>query len=134
MRGCLYTPTLPRYQWESAALLKARAWKGETDLAKVPPPPGPADHSPGNPDQGQELAVLYAAYGNGGNYADATAKVQRAVKGATVDANPDQLGLPDVAFGRHKAFVIVYRSGGRILLSITPQEGIAHLGPAPMKP
>jgi hypothetical protein len=107
---------------------------GETDVAKVPPAPGPPDPPPGKPGPGQDLAVLRAAYGNEGSYADVTAKVQTAVKGATVDANPDQLGMPDVAFGRHKALIIVYRSEGRILLSITPQEATARLGAPPMKP
>jgi hypothetical protein len=77
---------------------------------------------------------LYAGYGNQGTYADGTAKAQAAVRGAALTVHPDQLGLGDPFFGRHKALVIVYREGGQVRLSVTPERVTARLGAAALRP
>ncbi len=112
------------YRYRGAVRLIAA---GQTEMVTVPPPVL-GDRALGRPDSGQELAILYARYGNEGAFYDATAKVQAAVKGATVAANPDQLGMPDAFPGRPKSLAIIYRYAGRVRLSITGQEEIANLG------
>ena len=56
------------------------------------------------------------------------------MKGATLTANPGNLGFSDPFPGRHKSFIIVYREGGRVRVSLTPQEDAARLGSVPAKP
>jgi hypothetical protein len=107
---------------------------GDWDTATIPPLPGPLSTAPGRPAPGQELIVLYAGYGNQGIYSDGTANAQAAVKGAALTVHPDQLGLGDPFFGRHKAFIIVYREGGKVRMSVTPEGVTARLGETAIKP
>jgi hypothetical protein len=106
---------------------------GQTEVVTVPAPPGPLA-AVGKPAPGQELLILSARWGNEATYADVTAKVQAAVKAGRMEATPEQLALGDPFFGRHKALVIVYRDGGKVRLSVTPQEAAASLGANPVKP
>jgi hypothetical protein len=107
---------------------------GDSDTANVPALPGALDTAPGRPAPGQELVILYARYGNESTYGEAAAKTQAAVQGRTLTANPDQLGLGDPYPFRHKALVLVYREGGRVRLSVTPQEATVRLGGDSGKP
>jgi hypothetical protein len=92
------------------------------------------DKDPGKPAAGQGLVILHARYGADNTYADVTAKTQEAVRGRRLAASPDQLQFGDPFPGRHKSFIIVYRQGGRVRLSTTPQEDRARLGWESTKP
>jgi hypothetical protein len=75
------------------------------------------------------LTILFARCGSGNSWADETAKAQRRVKDAKLTVRMEDLFLTDPAFGKHKALVIVYRYGGKVLVNITG-EGEAAVLPA----
>jgi hypothetical protein len=100
---------------------------GDEDTARIPALPGSADTAPGKPAPGQELTVLYARFGNDNRYADATALTQTTVNGATLAFRPDQIYRSDPYPGRHKAFLVVYRDGGRVYLNVTAADGTANI-------
>jgi WD40 repeat protein len=107
---------------------------GDAEKASLPGPPGQGNTEPGKLAPGQEMVVLYARYGNESTYADAAGKTQAAVKGRTLATNPLVLQLGDLYFGRRKAFIVVYRDGGRVGLSTTAPEDTTQLGGDAGKP
>jgi hypothetical protein len=96
---------------------------GET--VTIPPP----ELAPVPPAPAQPLTILYARFGSGNGWADETAKAQRRVKEAKLTVRVEDLFLTDPAFGKHKALVLVYRNGGKVLVNITP-DGEAAVLPA----
>ena len=79
------------------------------------------------PAPAQPLTILYARFGSGNGWADETAKAQRRVKDAKLTVRVEDLFSADPAFGKHKALVLVYRSGGKVLVNITPDGEAATL-------
>jgi hypothetical protein len=103
---------------------------GDADPVAFPAPSGFVDTQPGTPAPGQQLAILCARYGADGTYSDATAKLQRAVNGATLAVKPAELDLGDPIFGKRKWMIIVYRYLGNVYLSTVGQEDAALINPA----
>ena len=73
------------------------------------------------------MTILFARGGSGNSWVDETAKAQRRVKDAKLTVRMDDLFATDPAFGKHKALVIVYRYGGKVLVNITGQDEAAVL-------
>jgi formylglycine-generating enzyme required for sulfatase activity len=107
------------YRYRGATYLSLT---GEGETVSIPALPGSPDAKPGRPASGQELVVLCARYGHDNRYADATAKTQAAVHDATLAVKAQDF-LDDPLPGQHKAFIVLCRdSGGRVRLSVTPEN------------
>jgi hypothetical protein len=109
--------------------------KGSDTPTMIPAPPGEPETAPARPAAGQELVFLFARYGYQSTFADIASKLQAGVKGAAFVARPGDFALGDPVPFKRKAVVIVYRLGGRIHLSVTPESNTElSLGAAPTRP
>jgi hypothetical protein len=109
--------------------------KGSDIPTMIPAPLGELATAPARPAAGQDLVFLYARYGYQSTFADIAGKLQPGVKGASFVGKPADFALGDPVPFKRKALVIVYRLGGRVYLSITPEANTElSLGDVPARP